>query len=78
MNEIVRMDPDQNMGALYPFSLNEKLTKITEPSPLYSGPDAIIPMEMISVLAQYTARDDRMPARGPEIPSPPPPPIRDN
>ena len=69
----VRMDADQNMGALYPFSLAQKLTKITEPSPFYAGAGAapfgrpIIPMEMISVLAQYTARDDRMPLRGPAV-----------
>jgi len=69
----VRMDPDQNMGALYPFSLNEKLKVITEPSSLYADAAgtpfgrAIVPMEMISVLVQYTARDDRMPTRGPAV-----------
>ena len=31
----VRMDFDQNMGALYPFSLRRKLAVITEPSWLY-------------------------------------------
>jgi hypothetical protein len=71
--QAVRMDPDQNMGALYPFSLTEKLVKITEPSPLYNDAAAspfgraIVPMEMISVLVQYTARDDRMPTRGPVV-----------
>jgi len=69
----VRMDADQNMGALYPFSLMQKLAKITEPSAIYSHAaaspfgKAIIPMEMISVLAQYTARQDRMPIRGPAV-----------
>ena len=69
----VRMDPDQNMGALYPFSLSEKLNKITEPSRLYDDAStspfgrAIVPVEMISVLLQYTARDDRMPVRGPAV-----------
>ena len=49
------MEMDQHMGDLYPFSLKEKLAKITEPSPLYTdggdfgGP--VIPMEMLSVLA---------------------------
>ena len=33
--QMVRMDFDQNMGALLPFSLNQKLAVITEPSPLY-------------------------------------------
>jgi hypothetical protein len=69
----VRMDADQNMGALYPFSLAQKLTKITEPSAIYADAAAspferaIIPMEMISVLCQYTARQDRMPLRGPAV-----------
>jgi len=71
--QAVRMDADQNMGALYPFSLAQKLTKITEPSAIYADAAgspfgrAIIPMEMISVLCQYTARDDRMPLRGPAV-----------
>ena len=69
----VRMDADQNMGALYPFSLTQKLAKITEPSAIYSHAAAspfgraIIPMEMISVLCQYTARQDGMPLRGPAV-----------
>jgi hypothetical protein len=33
--QTVRMDFDQNMGELYPFSLREKLKVITEPSSLY-------------------------------------------
>ena len=33
----VRMDADQHMGALYPFSLAQKLQAITEPSPWYSS-----------------------------------------
>ena len=71
----VRMDFDQNMGALYPFTLREKLAVITEPSRLYdpvasrSGPwgRAIIPTEMLSVLFQYTSKEDRFPARGPAV-----------
>lgn len=68
----VRMDPDQHMGALYPFSLNEKLQRITEPSPLFSSSDnpfgrPILPMEMISVLMQYTAREDGYRTRGPVV-----------
>lgn len=59
----IRMDAHQHMGPLYPFSLAEKLQGITEPSPLYDGTDnimgrSVVPMEMISVLMQYTARDD--------------------
>lgn len=69
----VRMDPDQHMGALYPFSLNQKLAKITEPSAWYAGGDnpfgrAIVPMEMISVLMQYTSRSaPGFIARGPAV-----------
>ena len=71
--QAVRMDAEQNMGALYPFSLTQKLTKITESSAIYADAAAspfgraIIPMEMISVLCQYTARQDRMPLRGPAV-----------
>jgi hypothetical protein len=68
----IRMDADQHMGDLYPFSLNQKLAKITENSPWYSGKDTpwgrpIIPFEMVSVLVQYLAREDRLPIKGPAI-----------
>ena len=59
--ELVHMQPDQHMGALYPFSLNQKLSAITEKSPYYEDAaaspwqQAIIPLEMVSVLAMYTA-----------------------
>jgi hypothetical protein len=75
--QTVRMDFDQNMGDLYPFSLADKLEVITEPSPYYqSGTDngsenpwrrPIIPIEMLSVLFQYRAREDRLPMRGPAV-----------
>jgi hypothetical protein len=73
--QIVRMDFDQTMGELYPFSLRDKLNVITEPSPLYQ-PDraadnkwrrAIIPFEMLSVLFQYRSREDRLPIKGPAV-----------
>ncbi len=68
----VRMDFDQIMGALYPFSLRQKLGVITEPSPWYAGADnpwgrPIIPVEMLSVLFQYRSHDDRLPMRGPAV-----------
>ena len=68
----VRMAFDQSMGDLYPFSLRQKLTVITESSPYYSGADnpwhkPIIPMEMLSVLFQYRSKDDPLPARGPAV-----------
>lgn len=73
--EPVIMDFDQNMGALYPFSLKEKLEKITEGSPWYDPATAadspwggaIIPLEMISVLAEYSSRLAAWPVKGPAI-----------
>lgn len=52
----VTMGADEHNGHLYPFSLNDKLKVITEPSPWYSTGDnpwgrPIIPTEMASVLA---------------------------
>ena len=52
----VTMAADEHNGHLYPFSLNDKLKVITEPSIWYSSNDnpwgrAIIPTEMVSVLA---------------------------
>jgi hypothetical protein len=68
----VRMGKDQRMGSLYPFSLAQKLERITEPSPIYQGSDhafgrPIVPMEMVSVLMQYTAREDGYRTRGPVV-----------
>jgi hypothetical protein len=70
--QTVKMDFDQNMGDLYPFSLREKLKVITEPSPYYSETSnpwgrPVIPFEMLSVLFQYRAREDRLPIRGPAV-----------
>lgn len=73
--EEVRMDFDQHMGSLYPFSLNQKLDKITEPSPWYTADEgasspwgrAIIPLEMVSVLAGYSNRKAGFPTRGPAL-----------
>jgi hypothetical protein len=72
-DERVRMDPDQHMGALYPFSLAQKLAVITERSPWYSDGAsspwgrAIIPLEMVSVLAQYTSHAAGFPVKGPAV-----------
>lgn len=71
----VRMDADQHMGELYPFSLNAKLRVITEPSPWYTAEGAqtspwkraMIPMEMISVLCNHAKDADSFPVRGPAI-----------
>ena len=68
--ETVVMGAEQNMGAMYPFSLAQKLEAITEPSPWYAGSSpwggAVIPLEMISVLAHYTSHE-AFPVRGPSI-----------
>lgn len=67
----VRMGADQHMGDLYPFSLADKLKKITEPSRLYAEPGPfgapVIPMEMISVLLQYSSRRPGWPVKGPAV-----------
>jgi len=72
-DELVRMDFDQNMGALYPFSLTQKLKVITETSSWYYGGEgspwgrAIIPLEMVSVLAEYSSAKARFPVKGPAV-----------
>ncbi len=73
--EQVIMDFDQNMGDLYPFSLNNKLAGITELSPWYTSQGgnqspwgrAIIPMEMLSVLTNYSNRAAKFPVKGPAV-----------
>lgn len=71
--ELVRMDPDQHMGNLYPFSLNEKLAKITEPMDWYGDANAspwgraIVPTEMVSVLGNYTGGMVKWPVKRPSI-----------
>lgn len=71
--EHVRMDADQHMGALYPFSLEQKLARITENSPIYSDPSkspwgrAIIPLEMVSVLVEYSSTKAKFPVKGPAV-----------
>lgn len=70
-DEIVRMDADQHMGGLYPFTLTDKLARITENSPWHSkgspwgGP--IIPLEMVSVLAEYTSAAAHFPVLQPVV-----------
>ncbi|MBD3649638.1 MAG: hypothetical protein HUJ31_19770 [Pseudomonadales bacterium] len=73
--ESVIMDFDQHMGDLYPFSLEDKLAVITEKCPWYTregGPSspwgrAVIPLEMVSVLTQYTSGQSGFRSRGPAI-----------
>lgn len=71
----VRMDADQHMGALYPFSLNDKLKVITESSPWYTAAGAaaspwqraVIPFEMISVLLNHSTWSVQFPVKGPVV-----------
>jgi hypothetical protein len=71
----VRMDATQHMGALYPFSLADKLKVITEHSPWYSAAGAtsspwsrpIIPFEMISVLLNHSTWSVQFPVKGPVV-----------
>jgi hypothetical protein len=73
--EKIKMDFDQRMGAKYPFSLNNKLKVITEMSLWYTQQGSvdspwkrpIIPLEMVSVLTQYTSSQANLPVLGPAI-----------
>lgn len=76
-DEMVCMGMHQNMGALYPFTLGEKLEKITERCAWYADDSgalaanpwgrAIIPFEMISVLAEYSSAEAKFPVKGPAV-----------
>ena len=69
------MEFDQNMGSMYPFSLSEKLQAITEDHEYYhdTNQDAlpwqkpVVPLEMISVLTQYTSGLSGYRSRGPAV-----------
>jgi len=71
----VRMEAQQRMGDLYPFTLADKLRVITEPCAWYTAEGAhsspwqraIIPFEMLSVLCSYAKDADPLPVRGPVI-----------
>jgi hypothetical protein len=71
--EVVSMNHLESNGSAYPFSLAEKLGRITEPHPWYT-PDgglsspwgrAVVPMEMISVLANKSGKG--WPVRSPAL-----------
>ncbi len=71
----VKMAFDQHLGALYPFTLTDKLEVITERSDWCTpegGPQspwgrAIVPLEMMGPLTQYTSRESQIPVRGPAV-----------
>jgi len=72
-DEPVRIDGDSNMGELYPFTLADKLACITEPSPWYHDAAAspwgraIVPLEMVSVLAEYSHAAAGFAVKGPAV-----------
>ncbi len=68
----VRMDAKTVMGKLYPFTLADKLTRITEPSPWYAADDnrwgrPLIPFEMVSVLLNHISDNDPWTVHGPVV-----------
>ncbi len=69
--ERVRMNMDQHMGDMYPFSNKQKLENITETHEFYEGETPwggpVIPLEMISVLTNYTSNLSGFKSRGPAI-----------
>src|SRR5437867_896958 len=66
---------DDQLGDLYPFTLAQKLKVITEPMPWYEEKGAaaspwgrpVIPVEMISVLANYNSRRSGFETRQPSV-----------
>jgi hypothetical protein len=69
--DVVSMDVDTHNGPLYPFTLAQKLDRITESSPWYrdgAGSPwgrAIVPTEMVSVLTHKSP--GHFPVRGPAV-----------
>jgi hypothetical protein len=69
--EQASMAMDQRMGDMYPFSLAQKLQKITENHAYYGADNpwgkAVMPLEMISVLTQYTSGQSGYRTKGPAV-----------
>ena len=71
--ETANVTHDERNGDLYPFSLEQKLARITEPHPWYTAAGgvsspwgrAIVPTEMVSVLAMKTP--SHFPVRTPSV-----------
>jgi hypothetical protein len=71
--DVVSMSRSKRNGAAYPFSLAEKVERITEPHPWYTDEGAasspweraIVPIEMISVLCNKSGRG--WPVRSPAL-----------
>ncbi len=61
----VKMDFDQHLGAMYPFTLREKLAAITEDTPWHTAEGdtspwgrPVIPLEMVCVFSQFSGKPD--------------------
>jgi hypothetical protein len=72
--ERVKMDFDQHLGAMYPFTLREKLAAITEDTPWHTAEGEaspwgrpIIPLEMVCVLCQYSSGQAGWRVRQPHV-----------
>jgi hypothetical protein len=69
--DVVSMDLDEHNGPLYPFTLAQKLDRITESCAWYHDADAspwgrpIVPTEMLSVLTHKSP--GHFPVRGPAV-----------
>ncbi len=70
----LNVHPDQEMGELYPFSLNDKFANITEPSPWYTDDGSatpwgrvVIPFEMVSVVLNHVSDSDPWTIHGPTV-----------
>lgn len=72
-DEPVQIGFDRHLGTLYPFSLRDKLDVITERSGWFEDDGespwgrAILPFEMVSVLAEYTMEEAQLPVRKPVV-----------
>jgi hypothetical protein len=68
----VRIDADERIGDLYPFSLNEKLAAITERCALHENGEnkwgaPVLPLEMVSVLFESAPRTSNLRKREPVV-----------
>ncbi len=70
--ETITVDFDDHLGNLYPFTLRQKLERITEPMHWYESTDTpwgrpIIPIEMLSVITNTGSKKVGFVARQPSV-----------
>lgn len=71
----VKLSFEEHLGDMYPFTLRQKLSAITEPSPWYMEAQeqvspwgrAIIPLEMISVMLRHSSGNFPFPEDYPSV-----------